>query len=126
MTKAQAIHNFFASFGLPAYDEASVPTWTDDAQTAENKPPYITYHFAVSSYKGEPVAAVCNVWDLSDSWDFVDSKAAEIGLAIGGFRRLVCDDGYIIVTRGDPFSQPYADGPYKRAYINLTLTFITT
>jgi hypothetical protein len=125
MTKYEAIHAFFASFGLPAYDEASVPTWTDDELTQGNVPPYITYHAAVSHFYGLPAAVICNVWDVSDSWALVDAKADEIGLSVGGFRRLVCDEGYIVVTRGDPFAQRYADGPFKRQYINLVFTFIT-
>lgn len=125
MTKAQAIHDFFSSFDLPAYDESAVPTWTDDAQTVENAPPYITYHFAVSDWKGEPVGVICNVWALSESWEFVDEKADEIAKRIGSFCTIRCDDGLIVVTKGSPFSQPYSDGPYKRAFINLTFTFIT-
>lgn len=125
MTKAQAIHNFFSSFDLPAYDEAAVPTWADDAQTTEVKPPFLTYHFAISDFNGEPAAVICNVWDLSDSWEFVDGKADEIAKKIGSFKTIRCDDGLIVVTKGSPFSQPLSDGVYKRAFINLVFTFIT-
>ena len=39
MNKEQAIHFFWSQFGLPAYDENSVP---DDAQM-----PYITYNVVI-------------------------------------------------------------------------------
>lgn len=42
MDRAQAIHSFWNSFGLKAYDENTVP---DNA-----KLPYITYEVAVSSF----------------------------------------------------------------------------
>ena len=125
MTKLEAIHSFFAGFDLPAFEESAVPAWTDDAQTAENQPPYITYHIALSEFRGEPVSVTCDVWDLSESWEFAEAKADEIAKAIGRFRKISCDDGAIVITKGSPFAQPYADGPYKRMYMNLMLTFIT-
>lgn len=125
MTKYEAIHAFFSSFGIPAYEEHSVPDYLDDAQTEENSPPYITYQAAADSFRGEPAAITADVWDCSESWQFVHEIAAEIAAYIGSFKRLVCDDGYIVVTKGSPFAQDYADGNYKRAYLNLNLTFIT-
>lgn len=125
MTKYECIHAFFSSFGIPAYEEHSVPDYLDDAQTEENRPPYITYQMAVDNFRGAPVAITADVWDRSESWQFVHEKAAEIAASIGSYKRLVCDDGYIVVTKGSPFASDYADGIYKRAYLNLNLTFIT-
>ena len=125
MTKYEAIHAFFSSFSIPAYEEHSVPDYLDDAQTEENSPPYITYQMAVDNFRGAPVAITADVWGRSESWQFVHEKAAEIAASIGRYKRLVCDDGYIVVTKGSPFAQDYADGIYKRAYLNLNLTFIT-
>ena len=125
MTKYEAIHAFFSSFSIPAYEEHSVPDYLDDAQTEENSPPYITYQMAVDNFRGAPVAITADVWDRSESWQFVHEKAAEIAASIGRYKRLVCDDGYIVVTKGSPFASDYADGIYKRAYLNLNLTFIT-
>lgn len=126
MTKAEAIQAFFESFGLRAYEEHSVPVYLDDAQTTENTPPYITYQLATDDFRGGTVAITADVWDCSESWEFVNETAAAIAGDIGSFKRLSCDDGYIIVTKGSPFSQSYADDIYKRAYMNLNLTFITT
>lgn len=125
MTKAECIHAFFSSFGIPAYEEHCVPEWLDDAQTRENRPPYITYNYALDDFRGDPAAITCDIWDCSETWDFLEETAVTISQEIGRFKRLVCDDGYIIITKGSPFAQPFADTPYKRYYLNLTLTFIT-
>ena len=42
MTKAEALHSFYSSFGLTAYEENSVP---DDAEF-----PYITYNITTDSF----------------------------------------------------------------------------
>ena len=125
MTKAECIHEFFSSFNLRAYEEHSVPVYLDDAQMEENTPPYITYQLATDDFRGGPVAITADVWDCSESWQFVNEKSDEIADYIGRARWLVCDDGYIMVTKGSPFAQSYADGIYKRKYLNLNLTFIT-
>lgn len=125
MTKAECIYQFWNSFGIPAYEEHSVPTWTDDAQTEEIRPPYITYQLALDSFRGRSVAVTADIWDCSEAWDYVNAKADEIAAAIGSFKRLLCDEGYILVTKGSPFAQNYADGIYKRNYLNLYFTFIT-
>lgn len=125
MTKAEAIHGFFAGFGIPAYEEHHVPVYLDAAQTVENRPPYITYQYAESDFYGESVALTADIWAPLHERVYVTQKAAEIGAAIRPFRRLVCDDGYIIVTKGSPFSQCIADGHFEREYLNFTITFIT-
>lgn len=124
MNRFEAIHEFFSSFGIPAYEEHSVPVWLDDAQTEENRPPYITYEPADGDFFGGAVFITANVWDCSDSWKFVNEKSAEIGNAIGRFARLVCEDGVICVTKGSPFSQPFAEGNYKRRVLNIVLHFM--
>lgn len=126
MTKAEAIHAFFSGYGLRAYEENSVPVYLDDAQTAENIPPYITYQLATDDYRGGSVAVTADVWDCSESWEYVNEVAAAISGDIGSYKRLTCDDGYILVTKGSPFAQNLADDIYKRVYMNLNLTFITT
>jgi hypothetical protein len=125
MTKAEAIHAFFSGFGIPAYEEHSVPVWLDDAQTVENKPPYITYELAEGDFFSGAVFITANVWSRSDSWEPANRKAAEIGNAVGRFARLICDDGVICVTKGSPFAQSFSDGICKRKVLNLTLHYIT-
>ena len=126
MTKAECIHAFFSGFGLRAYEENSVPEYLDGSMEQENTPPYLTYQFGEDDFRGYPVPVTVNLWDLSDSWEFIRSKADEIVERIGRFARLACDDGYIAVSKGSPFMQPVTfDRPYKRVMLNLYLTFVT-
>ena len=128
MTKAECIHAFFSSFGLPAYEENSVPDYLDDEQTIENHPPYITYELLTDDFRGEAVPVTVLIYDYSDSWQMLNEKTEEISKRIGRFLRLICDDGVIAVTKGSPFAQNGTDkddrtGKYK--YINLEFTFVT-
>lgn len=124
MTKAEALHAFFSSFDIPAYEEHSVPVWLDDAQTQENRPPYITYEL-LTAERLETVQITVNVWDISDSWRGVNAKAAEIGAAVGRFKVLNFTGGAVVIAKGEPFAQSFADGVYKRKILNLELTYIT-
>lgn len=123
MTKEQALHSFWSSFGLTAYEENSVPS-------GENKPdlPYITYSVSTDSF-GNDVALSANLWYRGTSWSAVNEKTAEISAAISsGGKLLNCDGGCIWVKRGTPFAQNMSDPMddlIKRKYINITVEFIT-
>lgn len=123
MTKEQALHSFWSSFGLTAYEESSVPS-------GENKPdlPYITYSVSTDSF-GNEVALSANLWYRGTSWSAVNEKTAEISAAISsGGKLLDCDGGCIWVKRGTPFAQNMSDPMddlIKRKYINITVEFIT-
>ena len=60
MNKAQVIQQFWESFGLPAYEESTVP---DNAAM-----PYITYSMASDSI-GHPIAMAASIWDKTYSWE---------------------------------------------------------
>lgn len=123
MTKEQALHSFWSSFGLTAYEENSVPS-------GENKSdlPYITYSVSTDSF-GNDVALSANLWYRGTSWSAVNDKAAEISAAItSGGKLLNCDGGCIWVKRGTPFAQNMSDPMddlIKRKYINITVEFMT-
>ena len=123
MTKEQALHSFWSSFGLTAYEENSVPS-------GENKPdlPYITYSVSTDSF-GNDVPLSANLWYRGTSWSTVNDKAAEISAAItSGGKLLDCDGGCIWVKRGTPFAQNMSDSIddlIKRKYINITVEFLT-
>jgi len=172
MTKAEAIHAFFSSYGIPAYQEHSVPVWLEpepdeepeetpaaeaepetpaesepepsgDDQSGDepepapapsvipaewppkNAPPYITYELATSDWYGEPVSVTASIWDCSESWQFVNDLADTIAASLRTFKRLQCDDGIIVVWKGTPFAQSWADGAYKRKILQLEFLFVT-
>lgn len=96
MTKAAAVHSFFASFGLNAYEESSVP------QNAGM--PYITYELATGSL-GQECAVNADLWYADASWVGINAKTEEISSALGvGGVIIGCDGGRIRIRRGEPFA----------------------
>lgn len=123
MTKAAALYNFWSGFGLPAYEETSVPTGEDAPAF-----PYITYQVVTDGFGGD-VALTASVWYRSESWLEINAKTEEIGENIGrGGRVIPCDGGAIWLKRGQPFAQSMgddADNMIRRKYINLVAEFMT-
>lgn len=119
MDKAQTLHSFYSSFGLPAYDENTVP---DDAVL-----PYISYEVAEDSI-GSPVYLSASLWYRSPSWAEITKKANEIGAYIGyGGRTFNYDDGLMWIQRGSPFMQRSADDDdtIRRMNLNISAEFIS-
>ena len=71
--KFEAIHSFWASFGIPAYDENTVPTGDDRPAY-----PYITYSAAVSEFWDGPVALSGSLWYYGSSWAAVTAKLEDL------------------------------------------------
>ena len=120
MTKAAAVYAFWSRFGLPVYEENSVPT---DAEL-----PYLTYEF-VSDRFDRPVIASASLWYRTDTWVGINAKADEIGLTIGLSGTVVpCDVGYLWIKQGSPFAQNMGDSSdekIKRKYINVVYEYLT-
>ena len=97
-TKAQALYNFWASFGIPAIDEQS----SYDTVTMEQLGidyPYITYEGAVGDF-AEPITLGADLYYRSSTWTAIEAKAAQIYEAIGrGGKKLPYDGGQIWVKR---------------------------
>lgn len=123
MTKEAAIYQFWSGFGLPAYEENSVPTG-DDAPDF----PYITYSVVTSEFD-RPVSLSASLWYRSTSWSVNNAKTQEISTAIGrGGKMLRVDDGVLWIKRGSPFAQSMgdpSDDMIKRKYINIEAEYIT-
>lgn len=117
MDKVQALHSFWSSFGIKAYDESTVP---DDA-----KMPYITYEVTVGDY-GEDVASSASVWYYGDSWKPIEDKMKQIdeGLPNGG-TCVSYDEGNIWIKRGAPYKQrvPDSNDMVRRYYINVMIEY---
>lgn len=132
MTKAAALHSFFSSFGLTAYEENSVPTGAEF--------PYLTYNVITDSI-GNEVSLSCSLWYrskwieenekryLSNSWLEANAKAEQISLAISsGGKTIPCDGGAVWLKRGSPFAQSMGDDSdnlIKRKLLNITAEFLT-
>lgn len=121
MDKSQAIYNLWSQFGLPVYDENTVP---DDAVF-----PFITYSTALNSL-GNVVSLSASLWYHSTSWQEASQKAEEIAEYIGkyGHKSIPIDGGYFFVTKGSPFAQRMSDEgdrQIRRIYILLEAEFLT-
>lgn len=116
MDKWQAIQYFWEGFGIPAYDENSVP---DDAVE-----PYITYSAQVGDFDS-PLLLTGSLWYRSTSWEAISQKADEVARNAKQLIRI--SDGYLWLTRGSPFAQRMndEDDTVKRIYINVMAEFFT-
>lgn len=118
MTAEQAIHAFWSSFGLTAYDENSVP---DNAQL-----PYITYSLSYDSFDNN-VPMTASLWSQSTSWTTITNVANAISDYIGEESTILpTDKGGVRIWRGSPFYQRMGDveNNLKRIYINITAEYL--
>jgi hypothetical protein len=96
-----ALQRFWSSFGLPAYDENTVPS------TATY--PRLTYEAETSSFDEESILKA-SIWYNSTSWSEISQKANEISDFIGmGGTLIAYTDGSMWVKRGTPFAQRMSD-----------------
>ena len=127
MNKWQAIHNFWSGFGIPAYDENTVPdrVYVNGVEV-DNKPPYITYSAAVGEFE-QVVQLTASVWYQSTSWSDVSNKVDEISRSIDQYKLIKIDDGYMFMVKGTPFAQRMSDenDTLRRIYVNIQAEFFT-
>lgn len=120
MTKDEAIYSFYSGFGLPAYDENTVPEGS--------ALPYITYFVSTDSI-GNMVILSASLWYRSTSWAAIQNKADEIAAALGhGGKIIKIDNGYLWLVKGSPFAQRMSepsDKMVRRIIININAEFLT-
>lgn len=123
MIKEQAIHQFWSSFGLKAYDEQTVPTG-DDAPAF----PYITYEVITDSID-HPVLLTASLWYRATDWVDITAKKDAISEAISyGHKIIKIDGGYMYLTRGTPFAQRMSDendDMIRRIYMQVNCEYLT-
>lgn len=118
MDKEQAIHNFWNSFGVKAYDETSVPSDADF--------PRLTYEIAISDFNNE-VALSASLWYYDTSWLSITEKSKEISEKIGlGGVSVPYDGGILWIKKSNPFLQRVADDndSIRRILINISIDFL--
>ena len=112
MTKYQAYDRFWNSFGIPAYDQLTVPQEIFDEATQKMiplRPPYLTYEGAFDDF-GNELALTASLWYRSDSWSEITAKADEIGERIGrGGEKVKYDGGTFEIQKRKPFMQRMDD-----------------
>lgn len=120
MTKDEAIYSFYSGFGLPAYDENTVPEGS--------ALPYITYQVSTSDFDND-VMLSASLWYRSTSWGAIQDKADEIAADLGyGGKIIKIDNGYLWLVKGSPFAQRMSepsDKMVRRIIININAEFLT-
>ena len=118
MNKYQAIHQFWSSFGWPAYNEMSVP----DEKTL----PYITYEAASSDFD-RPVAQTAQLHDRAKGWTNLYAKAKEIEDRITrGGTTVYYDDTAFHIQKESPWVQEGRESSDPDAlilYLNYSVEF---
>ena len=118
MDKYQAVHEFWNSFGIPAYDESTVPESPGSF--------YITYS-AVADSLGRAVLMSASIWKTNTtSWSEISQKAEQISDALIQVKTIPLDTGYLYITRGQPFAQRMQDenDTVRRIYINIMAEYL--
>lgn len=120
MTKDKALYAWFNNF-MPFYPASSVP--------GDVVFPYGTYELITDSLYGGEVGLTVNLWFYTESEADPNDKAQEFAQYIGlGGAVIPCDEGYIWIKRGTPWSQSLTDendNKIKRRYINVTAEYLT-
>lgn len=121
MDKEQALQSFWSSFGLPAYDENTVP---EDASL-----PYITYEVATGSFENE-IPLTASVFYKGSTWGPITQKTHEIAQRLYELRgsAIRIDDGLIRIWEGTtPLFQRMGDEDDQVRWIvvNVMVEFMT-
>lgn len=124
MDKAQALHQFWSGFGIPAWDENTVP---DDDDIRGEK--YIAYSVSTGSLD-DVINLTAKIWDTNtSSWEFVENKAEEIAEYIVKMvpPTIPIENGRLYITKGKPFSQRLSNPNelVRGIYINIQAEFLT-
>lgn len=117
--KWQTLDDFWNGFGIPAYDENTVPVGTPM--------PYITYNAVVSNFEN-PITLLASIWYRETSWKNISDLADRIAQYIGkSYKAIKIDGGYLVLTLGSPFAQRMADedDSVRRMYLMVDTEFYT-
>lgn len=111
---AQALYEFWSSFGLPACVEGYVP---DDFSL-----PYITYSLEMPEWRSQG-SCYARVWYRDTSYNAITQKVDEIKNRIGDGVSMQVGDGFIALYKDMQFVQfqPSDDVTIKIAYLSLTI-----
>lgn len=120
MDRYEALYGFWSSFGVPAYEENSVPERKDLTF------PYITYNAVASPFDSDTVVNA-SIWTRSTSWLEADTlaDAVERELKNGG-KILSYATGIIWITPETPLAQSMGDPDdnlIKRKLLTVELHF---
>lgn len=124
MTIEQSFNEFWNSFGVVAFHEASVPDEAQFERMGIAPYPRITYSLETNDF-GVPTSLTASVWDRSTSWKSTAELRDQIinRLKDGGVK---INDGKIWIKTGAPTSSPMSDpdDTLKRIVINIETEYL--
>lgn len=124
MSTEQAFSDFWNSFGVAAFHEASVPDEVQFEEMGISPYPRITYSLQTNDF-GIPTSLTASVWDRSTSWKSTSELRDQIINRIkeGGIK---INDGKIWIKTGAPRSSPMSDpdDTIKRIVINIEVEYL--
>lgn len=127
MNKMQTLHSFWSGFGIPAFDENSVPDEQDRIKLYGSAFPYITYEVSSDDF-GNSIAQTASLWYRGSSWSDITEKEQQIADFITrGGRTLAYDGGAMWIQRARPWAQRMsepADETIRRIVLNVSVEFL--
>lgn len=122
MNKWTALHTWFNSFGVMAYQEQTSKTATL---------PYIMYELAFGDIDNSPLSLTFSYLERSTDFEGCYHMVETISADIGRWgKKLIVDDGYIVIQRGSNFAQPMddlsGDDTIRRMVFNIDVFFFTS
>lgn len=124
MKKWEALHSFYSSFGIDAYEQNLVPT-------GDNKPnyPYIVYEVQQGGFHQDDVFLSFSIIDRGDSFVPAYTIMDDIAATIGDGKIYELDDGYLKISIGSPWAQNQRDAnddTIRRLYSIIVVTYYTS
>ena len=121
MDRYEALYSFWSSFGIPAFEENSVPTSGDYP-----KYPYITYEVSTGGFNSD-INVNGYIWTRSNSWMSADKISDEIESSLkNGGVLIPYDGGALWITAEDNFTSnmgDLSDNMIKRKILNVVLHY---
>ena len=115
METAKALKTFFSSFSIPAYTIDTIPDEVDA--------PYIAYYFSEPEWN-KKTSGYAQVWYRTRSNSTVLAKADEIMAAIGTWKNIPLNGGYLVIYPENPSGNIIVDpddNAYRAAIINFSI-----
>lgn len=127
MNKMQTLHAFWSGFGIPAFDEGSVPDESERIAAYGSAFPYITYEVSSDDF-GSQIPMTASLWYRSTSWQDVTAKEQQISDYIGrGGRMIAYSGGAMWVQKATPWAQRLedpSDETIRRIVLNIQVEYM--
>ena len=127
MNKIQALHSFWNGFGIPAFNEKSVPDESDRKTLYGSAFPYLTYEVSTNDF-GNSLVQTASLWYRSSGWAEIVAKQLEIENVITrGGKYVHYDDSAFWIGKSNPWAIQMgdeSDDMIRRIVLNVNIEFL--